>query len=85
MSLFLQFTIKTEKSQNDKLNFLRQTSFYKAKYIIFGFEIQNGYSAQYIYFWHIQRSTCKENSACCKENGFLTFSVYVIIFNVYLY
>ena len=37
------------------------------------------------HFWHIQRSTCKENSACCKENGFLTFSVYVIKFNTSRY
>ena len=37
------------------------------------------------HFWHIQRSTCKENRACGKENGFLTFSVYVIKFNISLY
>ena len=41
MLLFLLFTVKTEKSQNAKLNFLRQTSFYNAKYLIFGIKNSN--------------------------------------------
>ena len=38
MSLLLPFSVKTEESQNDKINFLRQTNFYKARYLIIGFK-----------------------------------------------
>ena len=43
---------KTENNQNDKLNFLRQNVFYKARYLIFGFKIHHGYSVKYTLLAH---------------------------------
>ena len=50
MSLFLLFAVKTEKSQNAKLNFWRQTSLYilfLLLYFILLLKITNGYPVQY--------------------------------------
>ena len=49
MSLFWPFTVKIETTQNDKVIFLRQTSFYKVRYLIFDIETQHD-SVQYTLF-----------------------------------
>ena len=84
MSSFLLFTVKIENSQNAKHNFLRQRSFYKARYLIFDLKNNNMATLYNTHFRHISSLTCKENKAYGKEKGLLMFSVYVIKFKISL-